>query len=389
MPADADVIILGGGCAGLSLGLRLSERSGQCGRVVIVEQRAAYRHDRSWSFWRLTPQRFDGLIEHAWLRMAIRSGARSVLADCRATSYQSLPSGAFYAEAVRIIGAGTTVELKLGTTVTQPPRRIRHGWEIDTSGGRLSTRWLIDTRPSETLHPDASTLWQSFSGREIHSAADRFDPTTVELMDFTPASTDEVCFTYVLPITSKRALVETTVFGTRPLTSNDLDTRLTRALARYTGGGSHEVLRTEHGALPMGLKRVSTTAATPLRAGVAGGAARAATGYAFQRIQRWADACADALREGQPPLAAAPDPPHTRAMDKLFLNALRRRPELGPEIFLALFGRVDPARVIRFLSDCGSPGDHAAIVAALPARALLSALLGRRATTGRTAGATG
>ena len=66
---------------------------------------------------------------------------------------------------------------------------------------------------------------------------------------------------------------------------------------RRTGGASWSVQRAEHGALPMGL--ASPLPAVPwTRAGLFHGGARPSTGYAFQRIQAWAEACAGALRSG-------------------------------------------------------------------------------------------
>jgi lycopene beta-cyclase len=66
---------------------------------------------------------------------------------------------------------------------------------------------------------------------------------------------------------------------------------------------------------------------------------------------------------------------------------LRARPDLGPSLFMDLFSRADPARVIRFLSDKGTLADHLAMITALPARPFLSALLaahGRPSVRGAT-----
>jgi lycopene beta-cyclase len=46
-----DLIILGGGCAGLSLARRLSELGEDCPQTVILESRSSYTDDRTWCFW--------------------------------------------------------------------------------------------------------------------------------------------------------------------------------------------------------------------------------------------------------------------------------------------------------------------------------------------------
>ena len=61
-------------------------------------------------------------------------------------------------------------------------------------------------------------------------------------------------------------------------------------------------------------------------------------------------------------------------MDRLFLHVLRAHPERGPELFLSMFRRVDPARIIRFLSDQATFLDHAAVIASLPVGLFVSQL---------------
>jgi len=113
---------------------------------------------------------------------------------------------------------------------------------------------------------------------------------------------------------------------------------------------------------------------TFVRAGLLAGGARASSGYAFQRIQRWAEVCARSLAEGHGPRPHAADGWILSRMDSLFLQVLRHRPELAPTLFLAMFRQVAPARLARFLSDQATLLDNLAIIAALPAGPFLREL---------------
>jgi lycopene beta-cyclase len=387
MPADLDLIILGGGCAGLSLGMRLAENPGACRRVMVLESRARYVNDRTWCFWRLTPHRFDALIRYRWSKMAVKSPPRSVIVDCAKTPYQMLAADDFYAEACRLISTHGSVSLALDTPFRGEPERVGRYWQLDTPKGRITANAVIDTRPPATAVDDA-LLWQSFVGQEVSCGAAPFDASTVQLMDFAAASEDEVRFTYLLPMTPERALVETTVFSARQHGPAALEARQRQALQQHCGAAPYQVHRTESGLLPMGWR---TPRAAPqgslVHAGILRGGARPARGYAFERIQRWASATAHALRHGGAPATHRRDPLMTRTMDRLLLQVLRARPDLGPSLFMDLFSRADPARVIRFLSDKGTLADHLAMIAALPARPFLSALLaahGRPSVRGAT-----
>jgi lycopene beta-cyclase len=102
------------------------------------------------------------------------------------------------------------------------------------------------------------------------------------------------------------------------------------------------------------------------RAGVMNGGARASTGYAFQRIQRWARDSARVLGNGGVVTGHAPDPLIHRGMDQLFLRVVRNDPERAAELFLSIFGMQNPMRIIRFLTDSCYPRDYVAVIAALP-----------------------
>ena len=68
--------ILGGGCAGLSLGSALAERGVV---ATILERRKSYVRDRTWCFWNVQPHRFDEAITHRWSRWAVRQDRKSVV----------------------------------------------------------------------------------------------------------------------------------------------------------------------------------------------------------------------------------------------------------------------------------------------------------------------
>jgi len=384
MSTDADLVILGGGCAGLSLALRLAEQPGQQRRVHVIESRPAYRHDRSWCFWRLGPHRYEHLVKRSWSTVALRSAAQAVQVDCERTPYQLLESSAFYGHASHAIAASSAVRLNLGVTVLLPPQSVPGGWRIETSDGALTAAQVIDTRPPSLPRLGDALMWQSFLGEELICDRPTFNPNQVELMDFSSDgngdrasdSSGAVAFTYVLPFSSERALVETTLFDPQPHSAADLALRQRRAVQRLCGGASRHVVRTEAGVLPMGMTRPET----PLgpghwRAGLMSGAARPATGYAFQRIQRWADNCSARLRDGHDPIGHMSDPVLTRLMDRLFLDVLRHYPERGPELFTRLFSRAETPRIVRFLSDRATLVDRVAVAASLPTGLFLRQLL--------------
>ena len=185
-----------------------------------------------------------------------------------------------------------------------------------------------------------------------------------------------VCFNYVLPTSTTKALIETTVFSTHPVLYDNLAAKLDAAIAQYTAKQAYTITRSEHGILPMGnTPQTSGQDSSYIHAGLFAGAARPSTGYAFQRIQRWADLCAKAMLETQYPIGHQPDSIVQSAMDRLFLKLIRTQPSLAPTLFLKLFRQCDTPKLVRFLSDNARFTDYLAIILALPPAPFLKQLL--------------
>lgn len=377
MRPDVEMLILGGGCAGLSLGSRLADRAkeshlpaqgvSQVGRALILEERTDYSNDRTWCFWRFAPHRFEQLVSHTWAKMTIGAQGRTIPVDCSLTPYQMIEALPFYHAAQEKIGRSSSVELALGTAVLGEPTQVANGWQVQTSRGAVSASMIVDTRPPRSQHPNDATLWQSFSGQEIIFDKPIFDPSVAGLMDFAEPRAEDVLFHYVLPFTPQRALVETTVFGPRPVPISGLMSSQDNAVGQLAGGAPFHVLRAESGVLPMGMTaHLPSLGPGHSRAGLMSGAARPSTGYAFQRIQKWADEAALAIGNGGAPSGHQSDPALCKAMDRLFLRVMRGHPARAPDLFMRMFGNTDPARVIRFLSDRGSLIDCAVIGSTLP-----------------------
>ncbi len=367
MQPQYDVVILGGGCSGLSLAVRLAELGQRSPRTLIVEQRSSYTHDRTWCFWGDGAARHRSLIQHRWSRMTVRSNAGQAIIDCGDTPYQMIPAKAFYQDAVDRLSVCPSTDLQLGVRLTREPTSVGRHWQIETTAGTCFAKTVIDTRPSGPPAQGDATLWQSFSGQEIECEEAVFDPGTINLMDFSTADPSRILFTYVLPVSTHRALVEVTQFGPVPLTGEALARDLALAISRRRQGSRCRTLRAEEGVLPMGLHMArKPSQRNYIKVGLTAGAARPCTGYAFQRIQHWADRCAKRLAEGRAAVGHAADPPLLRAMDHLFLSVLRAHPEKAPDIFLSLFANTQSDRMIRFLSGRGRLPDYWNVIGALP-----------------------
>ena len=167
---ETDLLILGGGAAGLSLARRLAEHGATAPRTVVLESRAAYADDRTWCFWMQPTAQLPHLVKRRWAKVSLASSTERVLVDCAEFPYALLPSGGFYQESSELIARSERVSLNLGVSVQGEPCKVDGQWEVATSAGVRRARWVVDTRPPVAPTEGAAVLWQSFLGAEIECA---------------------------------------------------------------------------------------------------------------------------------------------------------------------------------------------------------------------------
>lgn len=379
MTTEVDLLIVGGGCAGLSLAMHLAANPKRSPRTLILESRSHYQNDRTWCFWGDDKTPFAAKARHDWRHVTVSHAGRVTRLDCGTSPYRMLASDQFYAAALEAIHQAPKLQLQLSSPLLSEAQFRGGRWHAETPQGALSAAMVVDTRPLLANTVEA-LLWQSFYGHEIECESPVFDHSCVELMNFSSISSERVAFSYVLPMSPTRALVEFTVFAAQPLAASALAADLDAAIQQRVQGAGFILRRSEQGILPMGQTKPATTAAETgpaasyLRAGLFAGAARPATGYAFQRIQHWAADCAGRLTRGSRLVGQSQDPALLVWMDHMFLSVILDQPQRAPELFATMFARVDSQRLIRFLSDRGRLADYAAMIVALPCQPFLRQL---------------
>ena len=360
MSPNTDIAIIGGGCAGLSLAVALGEWAPHLS-VQILEERTVYVRDRTWCYWNTQPHLFEDCVSHAWNRWRVSSGSRNVVQESNRYCYHHIPADRFYSFAVDKIQRSPRQQLTMGVSVTSVAS------EIVTSAGTIKPRWVFDSRPRPGPAP---ALVQRFVGWHVRTKRACFDPSTVELMDFQqPAPNDRSTFFYVLPFSSCEALVEVTYLEQPWLPQVDAEAELLRKMEELTRGGGYEVLFSERASLPM-------SSAGDSKAGLIGtpaGRVKPSSGYAFLRIQRQCQAIAKALAAGSP-IPTSFEPAFYRALDTVFLEALKKDISSAPTYFLPLFEKVPADKLIRFLSECGTMEEAVPVILALPKRPFLEAV---------------
>ena len=93
---EFDYVIIGGGCAGLSLAYeldlhqKLNEKT-----LAIVEPRTEYKRDKTWSFWKVSSHNFEDCVNKIGTILILEQ-TREKRINVIDFPYQTIDSGLFY-----------------------------------------------------------------------------------------------------------------------------------------------------------------------------------------------------------------------------------------------------------------------------------------------------
>jgi lycopene beta-cyclase len=373
-----DIVIVGGGLGGLALAAELAAPEFAAVSVLVLEKRSQYVRDRTWSYWASAAHRYSHLERHQWSQWGVSLGNVAHSQSSPSSRYASLDADAFYQAAVHSIGQSSHVVLQMNSGVADVQVRSASEAVITLEqGGTVHARTVLDARPATQLAPSA--LVQQFTGWEVQTQRDVFNPNQVQLMAFEPHPRG-LHFWYILPYSARCALVESTWVSPASW-QPDYGAELQQYLAKLCGTSGYSVGYREHGVLSLQEARAQATA--PIGLGRRGGTLRPSTGYAFVdtlvHAAQLAQSLSAALRAGTQ-AAWRPTAFHRAAtehwMDAVFLDVLARDWQRAPQYFMQLFGKMTAEDTIAFLTGQASWQQRLRVMRSLPvapfARAALS-----------------
>ena len=186
---------------------------------------------------------------------------------------------------------------------------------------------IFDSRPVQ--YPK-NILLQHFYGKIVKTERDTFDDEVVTLMDFRCDQKMGIHFIYLLPLTKKMALVESTLLSQNTENKKFYSLSIKDYLERFYNLKKFSVINTEKGIIPM--HQLNCKNKQTIGIGIRGGAARPSTGYAFHFIQNQTNKLANQIKFNK----KISNDIHSRFnlfMDRVFLRVLKVNKSLAPEIF--------------------------------------------------------
>ena len=352
---EFDYVIIGGGCAGLSLAYeleinhKLKDKS-----LAIIEKRKEYKRDKTWSFWKVINHNFEDCVIKSWNNFSINTTQNSHELNSINFPYQSINSGKFYEKINLKLSSNPNVSFFKGLS------------EINSTNSIIfNSIFKGDLNKSK--------YWQHFQGIEIETSKNIFDDEILNLMDFNCDQRNDVHFFYTLPFSKNRALIETTwLSDLKDQSLMDYDLQLENYIKNNLGIQNYKINFTEKGTIPLFYPSVEKNNRV-INIGSAGGMTRLSTGYTFLNIQEHSKYLSKNIENITNKKKYHLGKKY-EFLDKVFLNVLKNNPEKMPDIFYKMFQN-SANTVIRFLSNKSNIFEDLKIINKMPKIIFLKALI--------------
>ncbi len=349
-----DYAVIGGGAAGLSFICHLIDQGGLDNgqRLLLVDPEIKKGHDHTWSWWEREPGFFDHLVYKSWERLSVKDDRYSLDLPLDKYRYKLIRSTEFYAHCNQLIADHPAVERlqAKASNITQEEDSLRFeadGQVYEAQWGFSSLAPVLDFRRLKSPYLD-----QHFRGWFVKTDQSAFDSGLATPMDFRTEQEGETRFFYVLPFSEDQALIEMAIFSNDIWTADRYDAALKDYTERYWAkAGTYQIEYTEQGVIPMTTHRFPSHDVRLIYIGIAGGHARASTGYTFFNIQRQVKALAEQLvKQGRISKVKAVWPIRHRMYDATLLRILQEGRMPGSQVFTDLFRENPTERLLAFLN---------------------------------------
>ena len=249
---------------------------------------------------------------------------------------------------------------------------------VNTSIGKFSSKLIFSSLPlnNNINFNKYPLLNQSFIGWTIETVEDVFDENKMTLMDFDRDQKNETRFIYTLPFSSKRALIEYTLFSETLISDKEYEDGIKEYLNKR-GINDYRVLEKEKGNIPMTCFPFEKSNTDKLiYIGTAGGWTKPSTGYTIKNTIEKTEELVSFIQSNQS-LKKFKKRNRFWYYDLLLLDVLKSTKGNGYKTFSYMFKRNNPIKILKFLDEKTNLNEELPILLSVNKIVFIKAFLNR------------
>ncbi len=367
-----DYIISGSGCAGLSLLYKILTNNVLCNKnILVIDEYEKNINDRTWCFWEEKEGLFEKLIFTKWKKIGIGSNGEMTFYEISPFQYKMVKGLDFYNFILEFSKKFANVYLikeKVKQLYTENETAF-----VETESETYSCEYVFNSVLfNKEKITTTNSLLQHFKGIEIETDLDSFDVEKATFMDFNISQQHGHSFVYVLPSSSKKALIEFTVFSKSVLTEVEYDEGLKDYLKNNLQISNYKILHKEMGVIPMTDYVFPIHEKNIIHIGTTGGWVKPSSGFAFSNIQIRTKQIVSLLATNQKPILKKNFiDKKFHLYDSVLLEVLAKNKLSAAEIFSSIFKKNSAERILRFLNNETSIWEDLKIMGSVPTKKFL------------------
>lgn len=347
-----DYIIIGNGLAGLQLALKFSKDSFFDNKqIALIDLSIKNTNDKTWCFWEKDSGNWDHIVYKSWNSTKFFSSNKSINLDLDPYQYKMIRSLDFYQDAKTIISRKKNFHFIIDEVIDVKENK---GVTITTKKNTYSANFVFDSRITEDFlnkKDNYTIINQHFKGWIIETEKAVFSPEMFTMMDYRLKDGQQTTFTYVLPFSTKKALVEFTYFTEKVVNEQTYDHYLKQYILDFLKIENYEVLEVETGIIPMTdfpFEHYNSERITKI--GTAAGWVKGSTGYSFKHTEKKVSKIIENLKCNDRASKNLNNKKH-QFYDAIFLKVLKDENDKGEWIFEQFYSKNSISGMFNFLDE--------------------------------------
>ncbi|MFO7721303.1 MAG: lycopene cyclase family protein [Gillisia sp.] len=343
-------VIVGGGLAGLQLALEFSKDLFFKGKsIAIIDSNLNNPGEKTWCFWEQGTGKWDDIVTQNWDKAKFISSTTNKILELSPYTYKMIRSVDFYSKVKKELEATGDFHFIEDEILNIDPVKMK---AEGRKRGYTATHFFDSRITSEYLEdPKSSSLFQHFKGWVIETEKPQFDRSVFTMMDYRLKFKESTSFTYVLPLSENRALVEFTFFT--PFLTEEVvyDEYLKRYIEDILKIKDYKITETEKGVIPMTDYPFHLESIPEItKIGTGGSWVKGSTGYSFKHTEKKVAQIIENIHAGKIP---SKDLIKKRFnwYDGIFLNVLQENNDLGEDIFSKFYSKNTPQEIFKYLDE--------------------------------------
>lgn len=347
-----DYIIIGNGIAGFHLALALSQDPFFNNKqIALIDKSQKTVNDKTISFWEQGTGKWDSIVIKSWNEALIFTNKKELTLKLHPYAYKTIHALDFYNKAKQELSKQTNfhfiIDQVLSVENSKQPK-------VKTVNNSYEAKHIFDSRIPEDYFSESNNhtkVIQHFKGWIIETETPVFKTDQFTMMDYRLKDGDQTTFTYVLPLSSTRALVEFTYFTPTLVDEATYDSYIKQYISSLLKIESYSISETEGGNIPMTsfpFEKYSTKHITKI--GTAAGWVKGSTGYSFKHTEKKVAAIVTNLKAGNTPSKNLFRHKY-KFYDKIFLKVLHDENDKGEWIFEQFYAKNSVEAMFKFLDE--------------------------------------